>query len=177
MFEETLFIVDGYNVIRNHPRYQKLRSKNLEVARVRLTEDLVDFAALTGARVFVVFDGSKGTSKKAQTTKCLGVEVWFSAKGETADQVIEKLAYQFRSESRKEGQIRVVTADYDLQKTVFQKGILRWNPKEMVDEMITLKEAVLPEPEKKREAVIEDQLEEKVKKALREFFKEEGEED
>ena len=174
MYEEVLFIVDGYNVIRNHPRYQKLGVKDLEAARIKLTEDLAGFAALTGAKIFLVYDGSKGNSKRAQVKKLMGVEVWFSAKGETADQVIEKLAYQFRSKARKEGQIRVVTADYDLQKTVFQKGILRWSPQEMVAEIIKSKEEALPAPENKREPILEDQLEDKVKKALKELFGEES---
>ena len=174
MYEEVLFIVDGYNVIRNHPRYQKLGVKDLEAARIKLTEDLAGFTALTGAKIFLVYDGSKGKSKRAQAKILMGVEVWFSAKGETADQVIEKLAYQFRSEARKEGQIRVVTADYDLQKTVFQKGILRWSPQEMVAEIIKSKEEALPAPENKREPILEDQLEDKVKKALKELFGEES---
>ena len=174
MYEEVLFIVDGYNVIRNHPRYQKLGVKDLEAARIKLTEDLAGFAALTGAKIFLVYDGSKGKSKRAQVKKLMGVEVWFSAKGETADQVIEKLAYQFRSKARKEGQIRVVTADYDLQKTVFQKGILRWSPQEMVGEIIKSKEEALPAPENKREPILEDQLEDRVKKALKELFGEES---
>ena len=174
MYEEVLFIVDGYNVIRNHPRYQKLGVKDLEAARIKLTEDLAGFTALTGAKIFLVYDGSKGNSKRAQVKKLMGVEVWFSAKGETADQVIEKLAYQFRSKARKEGQIRVVTADYDLQKTVFQKGILRWSPQEMVAEIIKSKEEALPAPENKREPILEDQLEDKVKKALKELFGEES---
>ena len=174
MYEEVLFIVDGYNVIRNHPRYQKLGVKDLEAARIKLTEDLAGFAALTGAKIFLVYDGSKGNSKRAQVKKLMGVEVWFSAKGETADQVIEKLAYQFRSKALKEGQIRVVTADYDLQKTVFQKGILRWSPQEMVAEIIKSKEEALPAPENKREPILEDQLEDKVKKALKELFGEES---
>src|SRR3990170_7083930 len=174
MFEEVLFIVDGYNVIRNHPRYQKLGVKDLEAARIRLTEDLAGFAALTGAKIFLVYDGSKGNSKRAQVKKLMGVEVWFSAKGETADQVIEKLAYQFRSKARKEGQIRVVTADYDLQKTVFQKGILRWSPQEMVGEIIKSKEEAFTMGEEKKDTSLEDQLEDKVKKALKELFSEES---
>ncbi|HEX21214.1 MAG TPA: hypothetical protein ENH19_00995 [Actinobacteria bacterium] len=113
-------IVDGYNVIHRLEKYRRLQKKEVELAVNQLINDLSRLRASTDCRVTVVFDG-KGESVEMKA----GVEVIYSAKGKTADTVIERLS---RSEK---GRLMVVTADYQQQKVVFRKDVSRITPHEL----------------------------------------------
>ncbi|MFN2537456.1 MAG: NYN domain-containing protein [Mycobacteriales bacterium] len=77
-------LVDGYNVTKT--AYPQL---TLEQQRTRLTTGLSALAARTSVEVTVVFDGADG---HARTAAPRGVRVLFSRTGETADEVLRRLA-------------------------------------------------------------------------------------
>ena len=79
-------LVDGYNVTKGG--YGALA---LEAQRARLLSGLGALAARTGAEVTVVFDGTDRVAPLA-TPSPRGVRLLFSRTGETADEVLRRLA-------------------------------------------------------------------------------------
>lgn len=78
-------IVDGYNVTK-----RGFGEMSLEQQRKRLITGLGGIAAQTGDEVTVVFDGAERVHGLPPTPR--GVRVLFSRKGETADELIRRLA-------------------------------------------------------------------------------------
>jgi predicted RNA-binding protein with PIN domain len=86
-------IVDGYNTVHAWPSLRAaLESHGLEEARRRLIAALADFAATERVRVTVVFDAPRGPQGGTEEMVD-GVLVRFSGGHESADHLIERLAY------------------------------------------------------------------------------------
>lgn len=101
-------IIDGYNFIG---RQKGLRG-DLEGKRARLIEQLTAYRRIKALTITVVFDGSgKGESQRTG-----GIEVIFSGYGESADDVIVRMAEDLR-----EG-CTVVSSDRAVQDQVRQSG-------------------------------------------------------
>ena len=97
---KKLLIVDGYNVLRSGSRYRW---------QPRADEDYTD-------------DFFNAELSQGSRTKIGGVQVIFSPAGQSADKVIEKLAY----DAGKRGvETMVVTSDAAIQDTVFGGGVDR----------------------------------------------------
>lgn len=154
-------IVDGYNVIRQVARYIEPASKDLEMARVRLIEDLISWRAMSGGDAIVVFDGSSRFEAQGEK-EVHGVTVMFSRKGETADTVIERLSREMAGKGG--DNVHVVTSDYATQKTVFRTGVLRMTPGELDEELRETKERLAPRPGGRH--FLEDRLDKEVRDAL-----------
>ncbi|HEV7679798.1 MAG TPA: NYN domain-containing protein [Candidatus Dormibacteraeota bacterium] len=87
-------IVDGYNTVHAWPSLKAaLESRGLEEARRRLVAALAEYAATEQVRVTVVFDAPRHTGRAASLEVIDGVEVRFSGGHDSADHVIERLAY------------------------------------------------------------------------------------
>lgn len=102
---ERWVLVDGYSVVHAWP--QLLKARTLEKRRGALVTVLAQYADQTGRRVTVVFDGYAAKHKPADVLMPAGVEVVFSERGKTADEVIERIVAQATGRS----QILVVTSD------------------------------------------------------------------
>ncbi len=126
-----LLIVDGYNLIYTTNRYKKWRDTDLELARVKLIEDLATLKTTQDYRIILIFDAAKTGMPSRHHVEILGVDVWFTRAGETADQMIERIVYQ----SNFEGDIVVATSDYTEQKVIFKPGVLRKSSRELVAEL------------------------------------------
>lgn len=113
-------IVDGYNVIHAWG----MDIQNLEDARLDLLNILDDYAGYTGEQITVVFDGYK-TRKVMNELRHGLLTVVFTAHGVTADTYIQRTAKQSRTP------LKVVTADYLEQLSVFASGSLRVTPDEL----------------------------------------------
>jgi len=86
-------IVDGYNTVHAWPSLRAaLQSHGLEESRRRLIAALADYAATQRVRVTVVFDAPRGRGRSTEET-IDGVLVRFSGGHESADHLIERLAY------------------------------------------------------------------------------------
>ncbi|MEW6182716.1 MAG: NYN domain-containing protein [Bacillota bacterium] len=129
-------IVDGYNLI-----FFRLQGKapgkefDMAHARDRLLNQLAQYAALTGVDVVVVFDAYRVKGGKGSVEQRDDVTVIFTAEGEAADTVIERLAAQLAGSFT----VSVVTADRAEQRMVLGHGALRIPPREfdaMVAEVI-----------------------------------------
>lgn len=156
-------IVDGYNVVRSARRYKALAEQDLEAARTRL---VADAAALVGAgtRVTVVFDAALNESSRGAAHHVAGVVVVFSAFGEAADDVVERLAV--RSKSKGEHAV-VVTSDAETQRAVVGGTAVRMSPREFEREVEDVMREVAASTRSGAQSVpIEHRVDEDVKRAL-----------
>jgi predicted RNA-binding protein with PIN domain len=89
-----VLIVDGYNTVHAWSSLRTvLVSHGLEEARRRLVAALAEFAATSRVDVTVVFDAPRATGRVATEEVVDGVQVRFTGGHDTADHVIERLAY------------------------------------------------------------------------------------
>lgn len=125
---KKLLIVDGYNVLRSGSRYKRVSSTHpdytddtFNTARERLINDVVHFAG-RDYKAIIVFDGARNEFSQGSMEKVGGVQIMFSRAGESADKVIEKLAFDARERMI---ETLVVTSDATIQDTVFGGGVDR----------------------------------------------------
>src|SRR5271170_7942185 len=113
-------LVDGYSVLHAWPRFttRKSRQMSLQQRREMLVVMLRQYADHHHRRVTVVFDGYAAKHKPEVAEPKRGVEVLFSDKGKTADDLIERLVGQ--SEHRAD--MVVVTSDNMERRTVESLG-------------------------------------------------------
>ena len=119
---KRLLIVDGYNVLRSGSRYrwqpradEDYTDDFFNTARERLINDVANYAGRDMGAI-IVFDAADNELSEGSRTKIGGVQVIFSPAGQSADKVIEKLAY----DAGKRGvETMVVTSDAAIQDTVF----------------------------------------------------------
>ncbi len=120
-------MVDGYNVIHAWEDLAKLKEESLEHARDRLVDLLVDYAGFSGDRVVVVFDAYRAKHNSERHEDVVGVQVFYTREEETADSLIERLV----GELPRNGNIRVVTSDWEEQRIIFGRGAYRMTPGEL----------------------------------------------
>ena len=85
-------IIDGYNVIRADPRLHSLESMSLQTARDVLVRTLASSPRLANDRILVVFDGRGGTRTHVHSHRVGRIDTLYSARGQTADEVIVQQA-------------------------------------------------------------------------------------
>lgn len=109
-------LVDGHSVIFAWPELQKLHRRKTSLARDELVRILTEYQDASGVRVVAVFDG-KGPDANEQTVPG-GIQIFYSAAGQTADSIIERLSAKYASQH----EITVVTSDHLEQQTVSAFG-------------------------------------------------------
>jgi len=113
-------IVDGYNVI--HAWH--IDTSNLGNARHELIHVLDDYAGYSGEDITVVFDAYN--KKQAGTEEKHGlITVVYTEHNMTADTYIQRAVKQSKK------RLKVVTADYLEQMSVFEAGATRVTPTEL----------------------------------------------
>ncbi|QSZ27175.1 NYN domain-containing protein [Aceticella autotrophica] len=125
-------ILDGYNIINNWSELKKEAEDNLEDARLKLIEMLINFQGYSGIKIIVVYDALyvKGSVEKHEYYN--NVEVVYTKEGETADHYIEGI---IKTLAKKE-QVVVVTSDWALQQVVLGEGATRMSSRELHDDLI-----------------------------------------
>lgn len=109
-------LVDGHSVIFAWPELRKLHSRRNSLARESLVQRLTEYQDTTGTRVVVVFDGQG--AKPSQEAATGGIQVFFSASGQTADTIIERLVAKYGEEH----EMTVITSDSLERQTVISFG-------------------------------------------------------
>jgi predicted RNA-binding protein with PIN domain len=156
-------ILDGYNVIGALDRYGAAGS--LDAARELLINDALKAAGWTGRPMIVVFDAHRSPEPGRAELRAGGaVRVVYSAPGESADDVIERLL------SRLEGSATVYTADFALQRTALARGSTRATPREFADLLDELP-VVTRTPDVPRKSRIADHLSPETLRKLEEIRK------
>jgi len=120
-------IVDGYNVIFAWPELEELKKTGLENARLKLIDILISHAALTGLQIIVVFDAHRVKDVQQRVENEHGLRVIYTAEGETADTLIERLAGELSGRDT----VYVATSDWAEQRMIFGRGAYRITPKEL----------------------------------------------
>ena len=143
-------ILDGYNVIGALDRYREADS--LDSARELLINDALKASGWTGRPLIVVFDAHRGPGPGRAEQRAGGAAcIIYSAPGESADDVIERLLSNLKDAAT------VYTADFALQRTVLARGSTRATPHEfaiLLDEL----PAVTRSPSVPRTSRIADRL-------------------
>lgn len=154
-------LVDGYNVIFQSPELKSLG--NLEHARERLIAALINYAALTDQQVTVVFDAHLVPGGVGHAERHDGVEVIYTAQGETADTAIERLAGKLSSM----GIVFVVTADYTEQRLILGQGAYRVPPGEFWQKVRQLRaQAGTYRRDLPADGYLENRLEDRIRASL-----------
>lgn len=84
----TRLLIDGYNVMKRTGAGSLVLPSDTEVARPYFLERLASYSREKGIRITVVFDAPGSISFNRLRERFRGVEVVYSARGETADEVI-----------------------------------------------------------------------------------------
>lgn len=139
-----ILVVDGYNIIGAWDELNKLKLKNMGLARSRLIEHLVEYKAYTGNRVIIVFDALyvRGNESKNLVND---VEIIYTRENETADECIERLV---KSLKNVKNQVYVATSDYLEQRTIFSRGALRISARELLVELKSMEVTISEDLEK-----------------------------
>lgn len=120
-------IVDGHSVIFAWPELRALHNRRTSLARDALVKKLRDYQDWSGVSVAVVFDG-KG-SAVSMSSHPDEIQIFYSAEGQTADSIIERLASKYAPRFK----LLVATSDFLEQETASACGAecisaeaLRW---------------------------------------------------
>jgi predicted RNA-binding protein with PIN domain len=156
-------ILDGYNVIGALDRYGTRVTGSLDASRELLVNDALKAAGWTGRRIIVVFDAQGGPDPERTEMRAGGaVRVIYSAPGESADDVIERLLGHL------DGSATVYTGDFALQRNALARGVSRATPREfaaLLDEL----PATTRSPEAPRRSRLADRLSSETLRKLEEI--------
>ena len=86
----NLLLIDGHSVIFAWNDLREIHQENQTMAREQLVHCMNRYQDATGEQVVVVFDG-KGADLTSQRENPDAVQVIYSAAGQTADDVIERI--------------------------------------------------------------------------------------
>ena len=110
-------LVDGYSLLHHWPDLAPGKPRYSAAAREELIRILTMYQDACGTPVTVIFDGG-GPKKKAKDSGEGAVEVLYSTSGQTADQMIERVAHRMQPY----GEILAVTDDHAERDTVISMG-------------------------------------------------------
>ncbi|WP_099204091.1 translation factor GTPase family protein [Scatolibacter rhodanostii] len=106
--KKKYLLVDGYNIIHAWPElYELLESGNMEGARMKLLDILGNYQSISQQTIILVFDAYRVQNHQEESFKHAGVVVVYTKEAQTADQYIEKFAY----DHQKDYHITVATSD------------------------------------------------------------------
>ncbi len=88
-----VLIVDGHSVIFSWPELRKLHSRRMVLARDSLIHSLTQYQDASGIHVVAVFDGQG--EKFSEQSEPGGIQIFYSATGQTADQIVERLVAKY----------------------------------------------------------------------------------
>jgi predicted RNA-binding protein with PIN domain len=111
-------LVDGYSLLHNWPELAPGRAPHSAAARDALIRQLTLYQDATGTPVTVFFDGDSLPGGRPTASNSTVVEVLYSRKGQTADQMIERAAHRFAPY----GEVLAVTDDRAERETVMSLG-------------------------------------------------------
>ncbi|MDX2271472.1 MAG: NYN domain-containing protein [Cyanobacteriota bacterium] len=104
----TVLLVDGYNMIGSWPPLRKWMRQAPDIARLKLVEMLASYVSFREYQTTVVFDAYAQITPAHQETTPVGIQVYYTPFGETADTYIERTCAQLQWQ---ECRVRVATSD------------------------------------------------------------------
>ena len=92
-------IIDGYNIIRQSPELSRVDAEDIQLGREALLDLLSSYRKLRPHRMTVVFDGTRAPWTSPRRDRFKGIAIEFSRQGETADEVIKRMASQWQEQA------------------------------------------------------------------------------
>ncbi len=92
-------IIDGYNLIRQSNRLSALDQQDIMLGREALVDMLAAYRKFKPHRITVVFDGRDSPVFSPQRNRQKGISLRFSRRGESADDVIKRMAHRERQKA------------------------------------------------------------------------------
>ncbi len=92
-------IIDGYNFIRQSNRLSALDQQDIMLGREALVHMLAAYRKTKPHRITLVFDGSSGPVFLPKRSRQKGISIRFSRSGESADDVIKRMANREREKA------------------------------------------------------------------------------
>lgn len=129
-------LVDGYNVIFASKSLSELADTNIDAARDRLLELLIDYKAYKDYEIILVFDAYRLKNHVTEILNFSGVYVVYTKTAETADQYIEKTTH----EMIKKYDVTVATSDGIEQIIIRGKGAILISAREFLYDLEETKE-------------------------------------
>ena len=130
-------LVDGYNIIFASKSLNELAQINIDAARDRLIELLIDYKAYKDYEIIAVFDAYRLVNHPTEVQNFSGVYVVYTKTAETADQYIEKTTH----EMIKRYDVTVATSDGIEQIIIRGKGAILISAREFLKDLEDTKEA------------------------------------
>lgn len=101
-------IIDGYNLIRNSAAFSVLDRQDIQLGREALVDMLAIYKSVKRHKITVVFDGADAPVYSESRDRVKGITTRFSRAGETADEVIKRMAAHDREKAL------IVTSDREI---------------------------------------------------------------
>lgn len=109
-------VIDGYNLIRQSSRLSAVERQDQQTGREALVDALAAYKRVKPHPITVVFDGTDAPTGMPRRDAHKGIQLFFSAPGETADDMIKRMA------AREKDKLLVVTSDNDIIRYVESLG-------------------------------------------------------
>ncbi len=109
-------IIDGYNLIRQSPELSGMDRQDLQLGREALVDMLVAYKKLKPHKITVVFDGTAEPSLYGSRDRVRGIAIRYSQGGESADDVIRRMA------RREKAKALVVSSDREVMSAAESAG-------------------------------------------------------
>ncbi|MBC6004866.1 MAG: NYN domain-containing protein [Paeniclostridium sp.] len=120
-------IIDGYNIINAWGDLKKISVDDLDGAREKLIDIIIEYAEFSGQKAIVVFDAYNVKNSMEKVEKRKYITVVYTKEHQTADSYIEK----FITSLSKYDIVKVATNDYAEQQIVLGKGASRVSAREL----------------------------------------------
>ena len=124
---KSYLIVDGYNIINAWDELKDIARTDLEGAREKLIDIIIEYAEFTGRIGIIVFDAYNIKNSKETVENRKYITVVYTKEHQTADTYIEK----FITSLSKYDDVKVATNDYAEQQIVLGKGASRISSREL----------------------------------------------
>ena len=129
--QESMIIVDGYNLIYAWDYLKEIADFSLEKSRETLMDILSDYVAYTKEKLVLVFDAYLVSDGVGSDFMNDGYRVVYTKENQTADAFIERMMHELGPNYK----IRVVTGDRLVQFAAVHSGISRMTTQEFIDEL------------------------------------------
>ncbi|MDO5112324.1 MAG: NYN domain-containing protein [Clostridia bacterium] len=130
--ERKYILVDGYNILFAWERLQAAAKAHIATARELLIASLVNYQALRGCNLILVFDAYKVAGGVEHIEQVGGMYVVYTREAEIADVYIEKVAKLLEGQNV---EVRVATSDALEQLIIMGKGALRVSARAFIAEL------------------------------------------
>lgn len=142
--QEEYLLVDGYNIIFAWEELKELAETNMDGARGRLMDILCNYQGIKKCNLILVFDAYRVKGHETEILCYHNIHVVYTKEAETADQYIEKFAY----ENKGKYNVTVATSDGLEQIIIRGQGCRLLSARELEEEVRRLNKELVEQYEK-----------------------------